>query len=78
MASKKSVSKPNVELKKRLDAGLSEVSLAEKSLEAALGALKSRPRAEKVSVDKIISEAFIRLRTAHTVLLEIKQLVDDI
>lgn len=69
---------PNsVELKKRLEAGLGEVSLAEKSLEAALGALKARPRAEKVSVDKIITEAFIRLRNAHTVLLEVRQLVDD-
>ena len=63
-------------LKSRLEAALGEVSLAEKGLETALKALKSRPRAEKVSVDKIISEAFIRLRTAHTVLLEINQLID--
>ncbi len=66
----------STELKKRLEAALTEVGLAEKALERALKALKAQPRAEKVAVDKIISEAFIRLRTAHTALLEVRQLVD--
>lgn len=75
------MSAPKDELRERLTAALSEVSLAEGALETTLRALGSGgPRAEKVAVTAVVTEAFARLRRAHeelTRLRDLLQLADD-
>lgn len=65
------------ELRERVDAALSEVTLAEKALEKALKELASGRRAEKVAVSAVVSDAFTRLRAAHAELLRLRELVSD-
>ncbi len=66
------------ELKERLAKAMGEVSLAESALQTALNALSSRPRAEKVAVSDVVTEAFTRLRTAHAELTELRNLLDQL
>jgi len=65
-----------VELRQRLDAACSEVTFAESALETALRELGSGPRAEKIAVTAVVSDAFARLRLAHAELLRLRDMVD--
>jgi hypothetical protein len=68
---------PKVELRQRLTAALSEVSLAEGVLETTLRELgNGGPRAEKVAVTAVVSEAFARLRRAHEDLNRVRDLIE--
>ncbi len=68
---------PKDELRRRLTAALSEVTLAEGALETTLRELGSGGvRAEKVAVTPVVSEAFARLRRAHEQLDELRDLID--
>jgi hypothetical protein len=65
------------ELRQRLTAALSEVSLAEEALETTLHELgNGGPRAEKVAVTAVVSEAFARLRRAHEELNRLRELIE--
>jgi hypothetical protein len=66
------------ELRRRLTKALSEVSLAEGALEMTLRELGSGgPRAEKVTVTAVVTEAFARLRSAHEDLNRVRDLIED-
>ena len=65
------------ELRERLSAAISEVTLAENALETALRELTSRPRAEKVTVTDAVSDAFARLRKARQELSALHELIAD-
>ena len=67
---------PIAELRQRLTLAISEVSLAESALEAALDTLNARPRAEKVTVTAVVTDAFTRLRSAHAELEKLRELVE--
>lgn len=68
---------PKDELRQRLTAALSEVSLAEAALETTLRELgNGGPRAEKVAVTAVVSEAFQRLRRAHEDLNRVRDIVE--
>jgi hypothetical protein len=65
------------ELRQRLTAALSEVTLAEGALETTLRELgNGGPRAEKVAVTAIVTEAFARLRRAHEDLNRVRDLIE--
>lgn len=65
------------ELREQLSAALAELTLAEQALELALSELSSRPRAEKVTVTLVVTDAFSRVRAAHECLRVIRQALDD-
>jgi hypothetical protein len=63
------------ELKEHLEVALAEVTAAEKSLESLLGELRAGKRAEKVTITVAVEDAFGRLRTAHSELARLRDLV---
>jgi hypothetical protein len=64
-------------LRDRLTTALSEVTLAEAALETALRELGSGgPRAEKVAVTAVVTEAFARVRRAHQELNDLRELIE--
>lgn len=66
------------ELRSRLTAALSEVTLAENVLETVLRELGSGgPRAEKVAVTAVVADAFARLRKAHEELNRLQDIIDS-
>lgn len=62
-----------MKIAEQIDAALAEVTEAEASLEVLLGGLQGGPRAEKVSVSEVVSEAFVRLRAARLTLSKLRE-----
>jgi hypothetical protein len=72
------MSSPKDELRRRLNAALSEVTVAEGVLETTLRELgNGGPRAEKVAITANVSDAFARLRKAHEELNRLRDLIDS-
>jgi hypothetical protein len=65
------------ELREKIGAALTDVSAAEQTLEDALRALQTAPRAEKVVVTEVVASAFERLRAARKVLTALRVDVGD-
>ncbi len=65
------------ELRERISAALTEVTTAESALEKALRAIgNAEPRAQKVAVTEVVSDAFARLRRAHEALEVLRDVID--
>ena len=64
------------EVHRRLSTALTEVAAAEDALDAVLQELRTRVRAEKVTITPAVEEAFARLRRARAALEELRALVE--
>ena len=59
----------------KLDSAKTAITKAEADLEKAIGEIRVAPRAQKVSIDEVLEDAFARLRTARAELVDIEELI---
>ena len=67
----------NAELLNEITAAHAEIVQAADALQALLGDLEAAPRAEKVTVSRVLREAFERLRLARARLAQLQELIAD-